>query len=103
LKNFIRHGKQARDRSPDDGHVTQSQPYSSAMQSSRSAPAAAQAAQAAQYAAYELNKNTQQNAKYTAEYNEAAQRIVAEEREAKNRLPRYPGLERFRLIDKMGE
>ena len=41
--------------------------------------------------------------KYDVEYNEAAQRIVAEEREARHRLPRYPGLERFRLIDKMGE
>ena len=41
--------------------------------------------------------------KHNVEYNKAAARIVAEEREAKGRLPRYPGLERFKLLDKMGE
>lgn len=30
-------------------------------------------------------------------------RIVAEENEAKGKLPRYPGLERWRLIEKMGD
>ena len=69
---------------------------------SLSAPAA-QGAHAAQYAAYEPQQNAQKNTKYNPEYNEAAARIVAEEREAKHRLPRYPGLERFKLLDKMGE
>jgi serine/threonine-protein kinase RCK2 len=45
----------------------------------------------------------QAHAKQTGELNEAAARIVAEEREARGRLPRYPGLERFKLLDKMGE
>ena len=31
------------------------------------------------------------------------ERIVAEERESKGKLPRYPGLERFSLIEKMGD
>ena len=31
------------------------------------------------------------------------ERIVAEERESKGKLPRYPGLDRFRLIEKMGD
>lgn len=30
-------------------------------------------------------------------------RIVAEERESKGKLPKYPGLERFQLIEKMGD
>jgi hypothetical protein len=30
-------------------------------------------------------------------------RIVAEENESKGKLPRYPGLERWRLIEKMGD
>lgn len=34
---------------------------------------------------------------------EALARIVAEENEAKGRLPRYPGLERWRLLEKMGD
>ncbi|CAG8604569.1 423_t:CDS:2 [Cetraspora pellucida] len=33
----------------------------------------------------------------------AVARIVAEEREQKNRLPNYPGLERYRLLEKMGD
>ena len=36
-------------------------------------------------------------------YNEAAARIVAEEKEAKGKLPNYPGLEKYKLILKMGE
>jgi hypothetical protein len=31
------------------------------------------------------------------------ERIVAEERESKGKLPKYPGLERFKLIEKMGD
>lgn len=31
------------------------------------------------------------------------ERIVAEERESKGKLPRYPGLERYTLIEKMGD
>lgn len=31
------------------------------------------------------------------------ERIVAEERESKGKLPKYPGLERFTLIEKMGD
>ena len=31
------------------------------------------------------------------------ERIVAEERESKGKLPRYPGLERYKLLEKMGD
>lgn len=31
------------------------------------------------------------------------ERIVAEEREAKGKLPKYPGLERWELLEKMGD
>ena len=41
--------------------------------------------------------------KQNVQYEEAAARIVAEEREQRGRLPRYPGLERFKLHEKMGE
>lgn len=34
---------------------------------------------------------------------EALARIVAEENEAKGKLPRYPGLERYKLLEKMGD
>jgi hypothetical protein len=32
-----------------------------------------------------------------------AVRLVKEERERKNILPKYPGLERFEIIEKVGE
>lgn len=31
------------------------------------------------------------------------ERLVAEERESKGKLPKYPGLDRYRLIEKMGD
>ncbi|KAG0223790.1 hypothetical protein BGW41_005359 [Actinomortierella wolfii] len=34
---------------------------------------------------------------------EAASRIVAEEKEQKSKMPVYPGLERYRLLEKMGD
>ncbi|KAI9241216.1 MAG: hypothetical protein BYD32DRAFT_357784, partial [Podila humilis] len=34
---------------------------------------------------------------------EAASRIVDEEKLAKNKMPVYPGLERYRLVEKMGD
>lgn len=34
---------------------------------------------------------------------EVLERIIAEEREAKGKLPSYPGLERYTLIEKMGD
>lgn len=36
-------------------------------------------------------------------HREAAEMIVNEEREAKSKMPVYPGLENFKLLDKMGE
>lgn len=34
---------------------------------------------------------------------DVATRIVQEEKERKNVLPQYPGLERFEIIEKIGE
>lgn len=39
----------------------------------------------------------------SAPYAKEAELIVQEEREAKSKMPLYKGLERFKLIDKMGE
>lgn len=99
LKNFIRHGKQARDRSPENqaGHFYS--PTGTAEQQYHQYSAPVQATQQPIYA----TQQQQQHSKQQTEYNEAAAKIVAEEREARSRLPRYPGLERFKLLDKMGE
>ena len=41
--------------------------------------------------------------KKTADYSREAEMIVQEERKAKNNMPQYKGLERYRILEKMGE
>nr|POE99439.1 serine/threonine-protein kinase srk1 [Quercus suber] len=134
LKNFIRHGKQARDaRSPQDqatthvspvhaqqqrgiAHVGMSDPNvyehqplqagAAAQQGGFSAAAvdnrnnAARAGHAAADAADAQRKRDQKAKDYDPS---VLERIVAEERESKGKLPKYPGLERWTLLEKMGD
>jgi hypothetical protein len=144
LKNFIRHGKQARDgRSPQDqatthvsnvhaqqqrtahtGHTAQqataqqhhgySDPnayehkplQANAPQGDFSAAAvdnrnvAAKAGHAADRAVEDKQQREQRQKDYDPQ---VLERIVAEERESKGKLPKYPGLERWALQEKMGD
>ena len=142
LKNFIRHGKQARDaRSPPDqatthisnvhaqqqrfnqGHGGHPQPQHAGMSDPNvyehkplqaAAPhknefsaaavdnrnVAAKAGHAAAGAADAQQKKDQKQKDYDSS---VLERIVAEERESKGKLPRYPGLERWTLVEKMGD
>jgi hypothetical protein len=145
LKNFIRHGKQARDQNPksppdqpavsnvhaqrhhntqhasprqqeqrhhdqyamSDPNVYAHQPLqANAAQGDFSAAAldnrnvAAKAGAAAGAAVEKQQKKEQQRKDVDPE---VLERIVAEEREAKGKLPRYPGLERWNLVEKMGD
>ena len=131
LKNFIRHGKQARAADPPRDHPTATvspvhaqhlkhqgygisepnfgnehqqhhQPpahlpgeYSVAAADNRNV-----AAQAGGVAANAAGKGQK---KQNAGREQELQQIVAEEREKQGKLPRYPGLERFALIEKMGD
>jgi serine/threonine-protein kinase RCK2 len=131
LKNFIRHGKQARaaepprdqpttnispvhahhqrhhreaHTDPNFGHQNQHYQqqaqqlpgeYSTAAVDQRNV--AAQAGHAAAQAAGHGQKVQHQGRE--AEL----QQIVAEEREQKGKLPKYPGLERYILVEKMGD
>lgn len=149
LKNFIRHGKQARDaKSPPDQPAVsnihaqqqryndyQAQPrqpqapqqahfggvtdpnlyghkpvqhdgghrdFSAAAVDNRNV--AAQAGHAAAHAADQQRRAEKAKAQGGKNVDkDVLERIVAEEREAKGRLPRYPGLERYQLIEKMGD
>jgi len=135
LKNFIRHGKQARDtRSPQDQATTHvsnvhaqpqrfagqpqqhnitdpniydhkplqanapHQDYSAAAVDNRNV--AAKAHNAAAGAVDQQHKRDQKQNDYDPS---VLERIVAEERESKGKLPRYPGLERWTLVEKMGD
>ena len=137
LKNFIRHGKQARtNQNPHADPTTsvspvhaQQQRYQKNQQHAISDPTiidnkplqyagrvgegnysvagldnkniAAQAAAAAAHHAGAGQKIHQQPK--TKEYDPVLEKIVAEERESKGKFPKYPGLERFRLVEKMGD
>ena len=148
FKNFLRHGKQAR-QNPPHGEPTASVSPVHAQQQQRHAAvdkdhqfAASdpnvlqhqplQGAQGAKYGDFSAadidNRNVAAQAgnvaaraagdHHKAEAHKAAgtvdrkgkeidpqvlERIVAEEREAKGKLPRYPGLERWQLLEKMGD
>ncbi|ETI27103.1 hypothetical protein G647_09785 [Cladophialophora carrionii CBS 160.54] len=125
LKNFIRHGKQARVAEPPRDQPTtnvspvhaqqqkyhhavsdplghnQRQPHQDAQpQPGQYSVAAGDnrnvAAQAGGAAAHVAGKNQKIN-------QADIQAIVAEERERASKMPRYPGLERFILVEKMGD
>lgn len=54
--------------------------------------------------AVDRDQKKQQKAQRDKDYdNSVLERIVAEERESKGKLPRYPGLERWTLVEKMGD
>jgi len=141
LKNFIRHGKQARDpkspqgeatthvsnvhaqqhrvagnhaappvapahsepnaaaaHKPLQGYGSPAQDFSAAAVDNRNV--AAKAGHAAAGAVDDKQKRERQQKDYD---NSVLERIVAEERESKGKLPRYPGLERYTLLEKMGD
>lgn len=136
LKNFIRHGKQARANAEPttnvsnvhaqqqkynnyapapNPHVGNSEPVLHAQQQAPAggAPiagysaaavnnqnAAARAADVAAKVQGDQQKLHQDPKDYDPN---VVERIVAEERESQGKMPRYPGLERWRLVEKMGD
>jgi serine/threonine protein kinase len=95
LKNFIRHGKQARaavdeaSKSPEPATTGQ---VKIVHQHAASDPTTG--------AETHFNKHTAK-AKRIDESNIA--KLVAEENESRSKFPKYPGLERWRLVEKMGD
>lgn len=137
FKNFLRHGKQARQnadptttvspvhaqsqqqrygqadpvhhgisepvmqqKAPQHGNVPHGDYSVAAGGDNRNV--AAQAGAAAERAAADKQK-MQAAAQGKGVDPSVLERIVAEEREAKGKMPRYPGLERWNLIEKMGD
>ncbi|KAI9773068.1 MAG: hypothetical protein M1840_008188 [Geoglossum simile] len=136
LKNFIRHGKQARAGNPPHGDPTtnispvhahhqqrqvqtaeyravgepspsqtaqrsvvpQDNDYSAAITDSRNT-----GAQAGGHAARAVVDSQRVGGSVKNYDNAVLERIVAEEREVRGKLPRYPGLERWILVEKMGD
>jgi hypothetical protein len=63
----------------------------------------AQAAKAGHAAAAAVDSQQKRDQKAKDYDPSVLERIVAEERESKGKLPRYPGLERWQLLEKMGD
>ncbi|KAF3928495.1 hypothetical protein ABW20_dc0108415 [Dactylellina cionopaga] len=120
LKNFIRHGKQARDPGPAPPTTASTHAHAHAVTEpafdGQPKPHGEKAgdftvggggAQANLVAQAEHQVAQKQQAKQSLEEAEdrdaAVARIVAEERESRGKLPRYPGLERWILVEKMGD
>ena len=132
FKNFLRHGKQARQNAEPTSSVSPvhaQQHRAEPVHHGMSEPAldhkplqhaplphgdysvaaggdnrniAAQAGAAADRAADKKHKQ-EAAAKGKGVDPEVLERIVAEEREAKGKLPKYPGLERWQILEKMGD
>lgn len=110
LKNFIRHGKQAQNglepiTSRNSGRRSQQAPtiihsnsepltkttlFSEGSAQTKEPTATAKASAAAK----KVDKE---------KYNDAIKEIVEEEKLQQSKIPNYPGLERYKLIEKMGE
>jgi len=111
LKNFIRHGKSGKDMKPRDSgasvHSTSSTKSKSRMGSRNTSPSritSSATSTTTGHTSPQQNTNTNKNDSNIVHTNkEAASRIVDEEKLAKNKMPVYPGLERYRLVEKMGE
>jgi hypothetical protein len=147
FKNFLRHGKQARQNNPPHGEPTTGVSNVQAQQQRFSNPAEQQqhhyaisdpnvlkhqplqgeqgarhgdysaaavdnrhiAAQAGHEAAHAVADSQKLDAQKAAAAKNAKvdpqvlERLIAEEREAAGKLPRYPGLERWTLLEKMGD
>jgi hypothetical protein len=61
------------------------------------------AAQAGNVAAHATGKDQKKDAKNPKVDHEDLSRMIAEENASKGKLPKYPGLERWQLLEKMGD
>ncbi|KAF7587623.1 hypothetical protein BBP40_006987 [Aspergillus hancockii] len=110
LKNFIRHGKQARLVTPHAEPTTNVSPIHAEhqRQPQGSYPPAAGNLDAidsrlgnGQAQAPQPKAPSDSQSKRAREFE--IEQIVAEERSQRNKMPKYPGLERYILLDKMGD
>jgi len=119
LKNFIRHGKQARDPGPAPATTASTHAHAHAVTEPGygldhpkphgekvgdfTVGAGAQANLVAQAEHQVAQKHQAKQHLEDDDRDAAVARIVAEERENRGKLPRYPGLERWILVEKMGD
>lgn len=108
LKNFIRHGKQARLVTPHAEPTTNVSPIHAQHQRQPQGASAAGNLDAIdsklgnkQDAGHQKSPEGQSQHKSAREAE--IEKIVAEERQISSQMPKYPGLERWVLLEKMGD
>ncbi|KAF4946345.1 hypothetical protein FGADI_11251 [Fusarium gaditjirri] len=104
LKNFIRHGKQARAAAPEEApRKTEQQQAPTVQHKTASDPSNAHYARA-QEPVNEYGDDDYARSKNKKRVDdEKLAKLIAEENASKSKFPRYPGLERWELVDKMGD
>ncbi|EJU06270.1 Pkinase-domain-containing protein [Dacryopinax primogenitus] len=105
FKNLIRHGKHGKDQPRAGDRTSPSQTTAAHAQGTSSNPPREQR-RAEREVHREVQQDTQQcevHGQKDNRFGHTAEQIVREEREAKNKMPQYKGLERFKLLDKMGD
>ncbi|GAQ39020.1 MAPK-activated protein kinase Srk1 [Aspergillus tubingensis] len=107
LKNFIRHGKQARLVTPHAEPTTNVSPIHAEQQRQPQGsypPAAGNLDAIDSRMGNGQAQPSQKNSDQTRRAREAElEQIIAEEKSSRNKMPRYPGLERYTLVEKMGD
>ncbi|KAG0266815.1 hypothetical protein BG011_000867 [Mortierella polycephala] len=108
LKNFIRHGKNGKDMKPrDSGASVFSNSQSTKSKSRNGSRNPSPSRNTTSSAATSISTSTAAQGANATQFNntntEAASRIVAEEKQQKSKMPAYPGLERYTLVEKMGD
>jgi serine/threonine-protein kinase RCK2 len=105
LKNFIRHGKQARLVTPHAEPTTDVTPVH-AQQQRQPQGQYANNLDAIQHGNGNGQAPSQQKATETISNKISRadiEKLVAEERHSKSKMPKYPGLDRYILVEKMGD
>jgi hypothetical protein len=112
LKNFIRHGKQARMATPHAEPTTdisaihaehQRQPQGQYLAVAGGFDAIDNWLPGAKHNDAVLQKRTEPPAKGVRTHEAEIEQIVAEERLSRSTIPKYAGLERWVLLEKMGD
>ncbi|KZT20761.1 Pkinase-domain-containing protein [Neolentinus lepideus HHB14362 ss-1] len=101
FKNLIRHGK-AHHAPPRQDKLYVEQ-YPAELKQQRRSPQQTQQHQPQHRDLPDHSAPAQQKPPQSPGYTKEAEMIVQEEREAKNKMPSYKGLENFQLLEKMGD
>lgn len=102
IQNLIRHGKNAR-QNENTSPTKQRHAHSDPTGDSRSKAPVAPAVDKGKQQQQQQQQQQAEAQKANKVNDEILARIVAEEKENKGKLPSYPGLGRYKLLEKMGD